>query len=166
MNRKDLLKDIGYKLRKVRNNLNHSRPQMAARIGVVNSSYVRNENGQTCPDIISLRTLGKALDISLDWFICDKGPMYYKEKEEKPEKKPKEKIGEIQEEMKEVRAPAAEKEPGNETWPKEIRELLDHMERIPLLRYELLAYFYKFKEEHNKMVAEAMKGQVTRSIET
>jgi DNA-binding XRE family transcriptional regulator len=46
MNRKDLLKDIGYKLRKVRNTLNHSRPQMAARIGVVNSSYVRNENGE------------------------------------------------------------------------------------------------------------------------
>lgn len=166
MNRKELLKDIGYKLRKVRNTLNHSRPQMASRIGVVNSSYVRNENGETCPDIVSLRTLGRALGISLDWFICDKGPMYYKEKEEKPEEKPEEKEEEIQKEMEAVREPALEQEPGNETWPAEIRELLDHMECIPLLRYELLAYFYKFKEEHKEMVVEAMKGQGTRSTET
>jgi hypothetical protein len=86
-----------------------------------------------------------------------KGPMYYKEKEEIPEEKPVEKEEEIQKEIEEVRVPAVEKESTGETWPEEIRELLDHMECIPLLRYELLAYFYKFKEEHKEMVVEAMK---------
>jgi hypothetical protein len=30
------------------------------------------------------------------------------------------------------------------------------MDRIPLLRHEILVYFYKFKAEHKDMVVESM----------
>jgi len=144
MNRKDLLKDIGYKLKKIREALKYSGPKMASRFGVARSSYLRNENGETCPDIQSMRILGNTFDVSLDWLICDKGPMYYHEKEQKQVEKEEEKT---------------EQKPSPETLdtvPEEIRELLEHMKRIPLLRYQILASFHKFKDEYKEMVAAAM----------
>jgi transcriptional regulator with XRE-family HTH domain len=151
MNRKDLLKDIGYRLKKVREALNNSGPQMASEFGVMRSSYLRNESGKTCPGIMSMRILGNRFNISLDWLICEKGPMYYREKEQKHA----EKVGESQEAAK----AALEVKPAPETLdslPEDIRELLDHMKRIPLLRYETLASFHKFKQEYKEMVSAAM----------
>jgi len=152
MNKKDLLKDIGYRLKKIRDSLNYSPPGMASRLGIARSSYTRNENGKTCPAIHSMRVLANSLDISLDWFICEKGPMFYSEKQagqpaaqpEKPEVIPA--------------APeqVAEAKPIRETpepLPEEIRELVEHMQRIPLLRYEILAAFHLFKDQHKNLVA-------------
>ena len=144
MNRKDLLKDIGYKLKKIREALKYSGPKMASRFEVARSSYLRNENGETCPDIQTMRILGNSFDVSLDWLICDKGPMYYREKEQKQVEKEEEKT---------------EQKPSLETLdtvPEEIRELLEHMKRIPLLRYQVLASFHKFKDKYKEMVAAAM----------
>jgi transcriptional regulator with XRE-family HTH domain len=144
MNRKDLLKDIGYRLKKIREALNNSGPQMASEFGVMRSSYLRNENGKTCPGIITMQILGNRFNVSLDWLICEKGPMYYREKEQK---------------QQELSKTVLETNPAPETLdslPGDIRELLDHMKRIPLLRYETLASFHKFKEEYKEMVSAAM----------
>lgn len=144
MNRKDILKDIGYRLKKVREALNNSGPQMAYEFGLMRSSYLRNESGKTCPGIITMRILGNKFDISLDWLICEKGPMFYREKEQK---------------QQELSKAALEVKPAPETLdslPGDIRELLEHMKRIPLLRYETLASFHKFKQEYKEMVSAAM----------
>ena len=156
MNRKDLLKDIGYKLKKIREALNYSSPDMASRFGVVRSSYLRNESGQTCPDIQTMRILGTAFDVSLDWLICDKGPMYYREKEPSRAQpgKPVEKTVESQVPQTGVEAKSSLEIP--DTVPEDIRELLEHMKRIPLLRYQILASFHKFKAEYKDMVSAAM----------
>jgi len=145
MKRKDLLKEIGYKLKKARRALKYSAGFMISSLQLVPSSYYRNENGKTCPDIMSLQILGREFGISLDWLVCDKGPMFYKEKDRE----------ESQEEIPE----AAEKEPLQDpldTLPDEIKELVKHMERIPLLRYEILASFHRFKGEYKETVSEAM----------
>jgi hypothetical protein len=108
------------------------------------SSYLRNENGKTCPGIITMQILGNRFNVSLDWLICEKGPMYYREKEQK---------------QQELSKTVLETNPAPETLdslPGDIRELLDHMKRIPLLRYETLASFHKFKEEYKEMVSAAM----------
>jgi len=144
MSRKDLLKDIGYRLKKIREALNNSGPQMASEFGVMRSSYLRNETGKTCPGIITMQILGNRFNISLDWLICEKGPMYYREKEKK---------------QQELSKTVLEVKPAPETLdslPGDIRELLEHMKRIPLLRYETLASFHKFKEEYKEMVSAAM----------
>ena len=155
MNRKEILKDIGYRLKKVREALKYSGPHMASRFGVVRSSYLRNEKGQTCPDIQTMHILGTEFDVSLDWLICDKGPMYHREKEQTQVETPAEKPGETREppvtglEMKPAPEPL-------DTVPGDIREMLEHMKRIPLLRYQLLASFHKFKAEYKEMVSAAM----------
>jgi hypothetical protein len=64
-----------------------------------------------------------------------------------------------------------EKQPGieladskkkNGTWgledkSTEVRELLDSMERDPLLRHELLVYFYKYKNQQKSREVEEIK---------
>jgi len=67
MKRNELLNEIGSKLKQVRDTLKCSRPAMAYKLGVVRSSYLRNENGVTCPDIRTMHLLGSNFNISLDW---------------------------------------------------------------------------------------------------
>lgn len=122
-----LLQGAGLRLRKVRDQLRFSRVEMAARMGIKPVGYYKNENGETFPGLRSLDRLQKDFDISMDWFIFNKGPMYYKEKQ--PEKK----------EEPEVSGAAA--------MTPEMKELFHQMERDPRLRHELLAYYYKYKEK-------------------
>jgi len=81
------------------------------------------------PGFMALYRFAKATGISLDWFVCNREPMYYKELTENK------KVELIEDE--------------------EIKEMLEHAKRIPLLRHELLVYFYRFKEEHKEMTAAA-----------
>ena len=80
MNMKDLTKEVAYKMRKIRQSLRLSNSQMAAKLGVERSTYNRNEEGRTLPGISTLLKLGNYYDISLDWLLRNKGPMYCKEK--------------------------------------------------------------------------------------
>ncbi len=39
----------------------------------------------------------------------------------------------------------------------EIRELIEHMENIPLLRYGVLQYFHQFKQDNKDLVESSKK---------
>lgn len=129
MDRKSLLREIGERLRKLREPFNFSQNQMADYLGAYRSSYSRYESGRFSPQLISLYRLAMANDVSLDWLIANRGPMLYSEKEK----------------------------PGVGPLGEDVDELLEHMKHIPLLRHEVLVLFYKFKEDHKEMVDIAMK---------
>jgi hypothetical protein len=93
------------------------------------------------PGFPALYSAAEKLGISLDWLVCSKGPVYYKEIEKKD-----------QVEEKEKKEPPKDFLPGSSR--EEIIDLLEHMNRIPLLRNEVLVYFYKFKAEHKYLVEE------------
>jgi hypothetical protein len=44
--------------------------------------------------------------------------------------------------------------------PQDIKELVEHMQRIPMLKYETLLSFHQFKENHKDMVESALKEKV------
>jgi transcriptional regulator with XRE-family HTH domain len=136
MNKKTLLKEIGNKLENICNSLRSSHSEMSDQLGIGKSTYTRNETGETAPNPLALNKLGNNFDVSLDWLICNKGPMYYKEKK-----------AEKQTEL-----------PGK-TLQDDLNELLEHMEHIPLLRYEILVLFYKFKEANKEVVESAMRSR-------
>jgi len=132
MDKKSLLREIGNKLRKFREPLRYRSSEMADSIGAERTGYSKYEQGKTPPKLIVLYKLAEKFDVSLDWLIRGKGPMYYKQKETK--------------------------EPGaRPAQTDEINELLDHMEKIPLLRHEILAFFLKFKDKNKEMVANAFE---------
>ncbi len=126
----NLLKEMGHKLRQLRQNLKETRSQMADRLGIWRSTYIRNENGETPISYKTMLSLVHRSGVSLDWMVLNKGPMYYKEKEIKNEP------------------------PLNP----DFKELIEHMERIPMLKHEMLLSFCKFKEDRKDLVAAAMKS--------
>jgi transcriptional regulator with XRE-family HTH domain len=132
MDKNSLLKEIGYKLKKLREQLRYRSSEMADGLGAERTGYSKYEQGKTPPKLIVLYRLAEKFDVSLDWLIRGKGPMYYKQKETKePDARP--------------------------AHTDEINELLDHMEKIPLLHHEVLAFFLKFKEKNKDMVAKAFE---------
>ncbi len=137
MDKKTLLREIGYKLRKLRDPLRYKVGEMADSIGNERTSYNRYEQGKTPPKLMTLYRLAETYDISLDWLIRNKGPMYCKEKE----------------------TTKTEPHPTLDSLSDDLKELLAHLQKIPLLRYEVLTMFYKFKEKNKEMVAAAMGKQ-------
>jgi hypothetical protein len=126
---------------------------MADFFGTIRANYTRYENAKIFPNFFALYYFANNTGISLDWLVCNKGSMFYKEKiEEKKET--------VDKEVKEEKKLTAEKEkpqaePAGKILDDEIKDLVDHMERIPLLRHEVLVTFYTFKEEHKEMVESA-----------
>ncbi len=100
--------------------------EMARKLGLSKSGYYKNENGITFPRLDTLDLLQRDFDISMDWLIFNKGPMHYGER--LPEKRYEKKFLNL------------------EKVSSHVRELLEYMEREPLLQHEVLVHFYKYKE--------------------
>lgn len=136
----EFAKAIGDKMEKVRKNNNISVTNMAAALNINRITYVRNSIGRAIPNIYTLYNLGKRFGISLDWFLLDEEPMLRSEK------------------IVEKEVEAVPLQPQTPPLLPDIKELLDHMDKIPLLRHEILAQFYRFKEENQTLVEKAMKA--------
>lgn len=158
INRTKILQAVGIKLAQLRKIKDYTRPQMASYLGITGSGYRKNENGVSLPDLKTLYRLVMEDQVSLDWLIFGKGPMYFNDKE---------RIAEI-DELKKQLALKTEKEKtvlaDNEKEKKVdrpdlkpgIRELVEHMETIPLLYYEILAHFQRFKIDNKSLVDSSM----------
>jgi transcriptional regulator with XRE-family HTH domain len=130
-NRQGVSKQIGDRLKQLRDSLNHDRNQMADRLGITVSSYSRYEGGTMLPGLNILIMLARRLDLSLDWLITGKGPMFYREREA-----------------------AAKEEPGSGLLDQpDVLEMLNHMAQLPLFRHEILSFFYKLKSQHREPTA-------------
>lgn len=132
MNKRNLKAGISSRLEQVRKALGFSKQDMASRLGVQRPSYSRNEDGITFPASQSYYFLGKELNVSLDWLFCKKGSMFYSNN----------KPGKRELVLPEVR---------EQGLPLEILELVEDMERVPLLRHELLAFYHRFKIDHPQL---------------
>jgi len=117
----NIVAGTGRRLRQLRNHFNYSLDEMARKLGLSKSGYFKNEGGFTFPGLKTLDRLQRSYDISMDWLIFNRGPMYYKQK-----------------------APV-EKKPGLEEQSPEVRQLLAAMEQDPRLKHEILAYFFKYQ---------------------
>ncbi|MCP5053137.1 MAG: hypothetical protein GY940_38575, partial [bacterium] len=110
--------------------------------------YYRNESGAAIPGARTLWLLCKEYDVSMDWFLFNKGPMSFKQKEPgttEPETKPQKEPEVI---IKTITVPME--------LPGDVEELFDHMKNIPLLHYEILTHFHKFKVENEGLVKSSM----------
>ena len=141
MKRKKKPIEIGNRLQELREHLNYSRQQMALHCEVTKGGYAKYERGDYLPKLDTLEQLSKKFDTSMDWLLFNKGPMSFKEKEPEEKKEPQGKTGEKKTE---------EKFPGLEHVTPDVKQLLDYMALDPLLRYEVLVYFYKYKKENTQ----------------
>ncbi|NIM10991.1 MAG: helix-turn-helix domain-containing protein [Candidatus Aminicenantes bacterium] len=150
MNRAKIVNEIGLRLRKIRKSLNYTQEKMGSFLGVARPSYDRYERGEVFPGPIALTVLSNTFKVSLDWLIANKGSMIYSEKVE-----PEENVQQPEEKAQPQEKTAAD------VVTADVKELLAHMERIPLLRYEILTMFHKFKLKNKELVESAMKDTDT-----
>ncbi len=133
MDDKALREEVAVRFRRISESLRRTQTQMAAHLGIVRPSYTRYETGKMFPGLSILHRLAKEFDISLDWLIADKGPMFYKDKM------------------------SAEEKTARENMAAEVKELLEHMECIPLLHYKVMTFLHQFKLDHKELVESTMK---------
>ncbi|MCP4157539.1 MAG: helix-turn-helix transcriptional regulator [bacterium] len=114
------------KLLQIREHFRYTRPQMASFLRISESSYYKNEKAETFPALVALQQLAGGLDISMDWFLFEKGPMYFKDK------------------VKMAGVPEYTK-----IMP-DVKELLNAMVDDPQLRYEVMLNFHKSQKAKNK----------------
>ncbi|UCH94398.1 MAG: helix-turn-helix domain-containing protein [Candidatus Aminicenantes bacterium] len=129
--RGNLIRDVGQRLKKLRKQLDYPANEMASRLGLRISSYYKNESGDTIPGLITLHRLQKDFNISMDWFLFNKGSMYYEEKQVENEKP----------------------HSGLEDKMPDVKELLDDMEKDPLLRHKILLHYYEYKKKETNELA-------------
>lgn len=122
--KRKLRKEIGARLAQLRETLDLSRNKMAGMINIDRAAFQRNEEGQWFPEYSTLVKLSSAFGVSLDWLLVNKGPMYYKEKIAETEKG----------------------QSGSMVMREEYQDLLDNIEKYPVLRYEVLLQVQKFLE--------------------
>jgi DNA-binding XRE family transcriptional regulator len=142
MSRKDFVKKIASKLEQIRKTYRLSVTGMATKLNIHVTSCARHENCRSLPGIFTLYKLGNALNISLNWLILDKGPMYIPEKTEE-----KKALNDIL---------------SNQPLTDDVKELLDCMGKVPLLRYEILSQFHRFKEEHREIMERGLQPQAEK----
>jgi transcriptional regulator with XRE-family HTH domain len=132
-------RDIGFRVQKVREFLGYSQIKMAKQFGLTANAYRKIEKGDFKPGYHTLQKMAVGYDVSLDWLFFNKGPMIYKEKQEEPEP-PKQVVEKIPREPESQLAP-------------EIKEMVDQMDQDPLLRYEILIFFHRFRKKNKETTA-------------
>ncbi|MCP5102486.1 MAG: helix-turn-helix transcriptional regulator [bacterium] len=162
--RKKLLRSSVSKLKKLREQLGYSPREMADYLRVDRTAYNKSENGHNFPGLPSLYRLSQDHDISLDWYYFDKGPMCFKDKGkaeelliklEELENKNNALETELEEERRKNLELAGEVKAAVKVSP-ELEDLLAHMAHIPLLHYELMTHFHRFKIENRELLETSM----------
>lgn len=130
---KNTRKEIGARLRAIREKLALKQGQFAGKLGVVRSTCSRAERGESFLPMEAMQELAKYLNASLNWLILGQGEMFL----------PKPTMG----------AEALDFVTENT----EVEELLLLMKRLPLFKYSVLQYFLRFKTDNSQLVIDALK---------
>lgn len=146
---KRIRRSAGEKLKQMRKERNLYRDQMAAHLGLSPSGYYKNEMGQSLPALPTLSRMVTEFDISMDWFLFDKGPRHFKEKAKlehlvEEHKKTKQDLKDTQNERDNaVPAFKASLKPG-------VTDLLEYIDENTMFYHSVMMYFqqYKNKEEN------------------
>lgn len=140
---KDLGKTVGRRLKEARKTLGLLQEEIAAHFGIHRTSYSKCETGENFPSFPALINLCHRFDISLDWLLGGKGPMFHKE---------------IKNDTLSAKAAATGKSVA--VVEKQVADMLEHMEKVPLLKHDLMSFFYHYLEDNRDMVARHMNPPV------
>jgi transcriptional regulator with XRE-family HTH domain len=155
----DLRKTIGYRLKELRKSISYTQEKMATHFGLKRTSYSKYEIGETAPNYLVLEKLGNDFDTSLDWLICGKGPMIFKEKTagETANTQPEAGINQVENDVLPIPCSPRQEQEGK-SLSREHRELVEHMEKIPLLHYEVMGFYHRFKIDNKELVETAVNA--------
>jgi transcriptional regulator with XRE-family HTH domain len=143
------------RLKQLRRSLSYTGEEMAARMGVSEGAYRKYEGGIRFPSPPGLRRLARKIDVSMDWLLFEKGPMYYSGKS--PNQELEREIERLKGQLEEARRRTGEREAVHRKeledqaqrlrLSRELQELVDYMNKNSILYHEVLAHFQRFKHD-------------------
>lgn len=116
---------VGERLRELRSRLKKTQAEMGRILGLKRSSFGKYETMENFPSLKLLHSLATRFNVSLDYLICGRGTLFYGKDET---------------------------DPGRKTVKGELEELLDLMDRVPLVHHSILSYFQKLKLENKELI--------------
>ncbi len=127
---KALLKQIGNRLRKVREVLKLTPTQIAGTLEVRLSAYRKNEQGLNAPGLRTLETMLKRHGISLNWLLFNRGPMRVSDTQKSP----------------------------SQSGDADTAEMLEAMSNDRRLHFEMLAHYHHLRESRENRSASPKTG--------
>ncbi len=124
------MRGISSRLKEVRLHFGHTQKKMAAYFGMGSNAYGKAENGYNAPGLKIFYILATRFGISLDWLVLGRGPMFY-------EKKPGEKAA-------------------DDELSREINEMLELIDKLPLVRHLILGYFQELKLNYHEVIQQEL----------
>ncbi len=153
--------EIRERIKKLREKHGYNKHDMADFLGMAPSTYSKYELGLNFFSMHTMRRISGKLDVSIDWLLFGRGAMYIKDNERRQKELEKEVEllkGRLEAERKKHEAQRKEREsvPRESDSPRvsnpEVRELLEVMDRVPMLYHEIMLHFQKFKSENPSLV--------------
>ena len=124
------------RMRKIRKSLGYTQQKMVSYFDIGRANYSRIEKGEVLPGAAILNVLRMQFNVSLDWLITNSGKMFLQEREKKDDRG-KIYLGDYTE---------------------EIRELLDYMGKVPMVKHAVLSFFLEYRLEHKKIIQQALQN--------
>ena len=115
---------------------------MVSYFDIGRANYSRIEKGEIFPGAPILLTLRKEFDVSLGWLIANEGPMFQRDGVS----------GDQQNRLH------------SEGHGQEIGDLLLHLERVPMLKHAVLAFFLEYKEKNKEHISRIMRQEKSDSL--
>ncbi len=133
--KKELKRDIGQRMRKIRKSLGLTQEQMVSHFDIGRANYSRIEKGEVHPGATILNTLRTKFNVSLDWLISNNGNMFLNDQNETVDK--------------------IKYDFGQST--EEVEELLDYMYKVPMVRHAILGFFLEYKLKNRKIITDVFE---------
>ena len=134
-----LREEIGAKLRQIRTALGLTQEEMVTHFDIRRANYSRIEKGQIFPGISIIKILRERFNVSVEWLICNEGPMFLQNEYDKGNHLDHPTTGNRNTPGKNFGENASE-----------VHHMLDCMEKVPILKHAILVFFLQYKYKNSQ----------------
>jgi transcriptional regulator with XRE-family HTH domain len=128
--KEELRKAVGQRMRKLRKTMGYTQEKMVSFFDIGRANYSRIEKGEVWPGVHILYILRTRFCVSLDWLITNTGKMFTRERHNK-ESEGKIDLGHYSD---------------------EIKDLLNYIERVPMVKHAILSYYLEYKIKNQTII--------------
>jgi transcriptional regulator with XRE-family HTH domain len=152
-----LREEIGARLRQVRTALSLTQEEMVAHFDIRRANYSRIEKGQIFPGISIIKILRDRFNVSVEWLICNDGPMFLTGDRATGNRAEQPAAGKINTPGKSFGDNASE-----------VHHMLDCMEKVPILKHAILVFFLQYKYKNSQYFEDVFPttGAHKKSVES
>ncbi len=125
--KQELKKEVGKRLRQFREKAGFTQRRMSQHFDIGHANYSRIERGEIFPGLYVLNVLNRKFNLSLHWVVCGEGDMLI------PDDEKNECIN-------------------IENYSNDVKDLLLHMEKVPMIKHAVLSFFMEYKMKNEGLV--------------